>query len=73
LTQKPSFAKNWLKNPFSKVGLGILPGIEPSGIVFPSQNNNIVLYLFDVLQAMWELEIFSSAPRWLDDPLRVLC
>jgi hypothetical protein len=40
----------------------VSPGIEPAGIVvFPSQNNNIVLYLFGVLQAMWELEIFSSA------------
>ncbi len=40
----------------------VSPGIEPGGIVFPSQNNNIVLYLFGVLQAMWELEISSSAP-----------
>ncbi len=29
-------------------------GIEPGGIVFHSQNNNIVLYFFGVLQAMWE-------------------
>jgi hypothetical protein len=36
-------------------------GIEPGGIFFPSQNNNIVVDLFGVLQTMWELEIFSSA------------
>jgi hypothetical protein len=41
--------------------LGVLPGIELGGIVFPSQNNNIVLYLFGVLQTMLELDIFSSA------------
>jgi hypothetical protein len=28
-------------------------GIEPGSIVFPSQNNNIVLWVFGVLQAMW--------------------
>jgi hypothetical protein len=39
----------------------VSPGIKPDGIVFPSQNNNIVLCLFGVLQAMWEFEIFSSA------------
>jgi hypothetical protein len=39
----------------------VLPGIEPGGIVFPSQNNDIVPCLFGVLQAMWKLEIFSSA------------
>jgi hypothetical protein len=39
----------------------VSPGIEPGGFVFPSQNNNIVLCLFGVLQAMWKLEIFSSA------------
>jgi hypothetical protein len=49
----------------------VSPGIEPGGIVFPSQNNNIVLYSFGELQTMWELEIFSSAPGWFDDPLRV--
>jgi hypothetical protein len=38
----------------------VSPGIEPGGIVFPSQNNNIVLHSFGVLQTMWELEIFSS-------------
>jgi hypothetical protein len=30
----------------------VSPGIEPGGIVFPSQNNNIVSFLFGVLQAM---------------------
>jgi hypothetical protein len=45
--------------------VAVSPGIEPGGIVFPSQNNNIVLYLFGVLQTMWELEIFSSAPSRL--------
>jgi hypothetical protein len=50
----------------------VSPGIEPGGIVFPSQNKNIVFYLFDVLQTMWELEIFSSARVSFDDPLRVL-
>jgi hypothetical protein len=33
--------------------MNVSPGIEPGGIVFPSQNNNIALYLFGVLQAMW--------------------
>ncbi len=28
---------------------------------------------FGVLQAMWELEIFSNAPGRLGDPLRVSC
>ncbi len=51
----------------------VSPGIEPSGIVFLSQNNNIVLRLFGILQTMWELEILSSAPGWPDDPLRVSC
>jgi hypothetical protein len=37
---------------FNKVTVS--PGIKPDGIVFPSQNNNIVLCLFGVLQAMWE-------------------
>jgi hypothetical protein len=41
--------------------VGGSPGIEPSGVVFSSQNNNIVLYSFGVLQTMWELDIFSSA------------
>jgi hypothetical protein len=41
------------------LGEGIVsPGIEPGGIVFPSQNNNIVLYSFGILQAMWELGKF---------------
>jgi hypothetical protein len=40
----------------------VLPGIKPGGIVFPSQNNNIVLYSFGVLQTMGELEIFCIAP-----------
>jgi hypothetical protein len=43
------------------------------GIVFPSQNNNIILYLFGVLQTMWQLEIFNSAPVGFDDPSRVSC
>ncbi len=42
----------------------VSPGIEPSGIVFPSQNNNTVPCLLGVLEAMWELKIFSSAPGW---------
>jgi hypothetical protein len=41
--------------------VGVSPEIEPGGIVFPSQNNKIVLYSFGILQTMWELEIFSSA------------
>jgi hypothetical protein len=49
----------------SRVRVSVLPGIEPCGVVFPSQNNNIVLYLFGVLQAMWKLDIFSSAPGQL--------
>jgi hypothetical protein len=43
---------------YASVILIVSPGIEPGGIVFPSQNNNTVLHLFGVLQAMWELEIF---------------
>ncbi len=39
----------------------VSPGIEPSGVVFPSQNNNNILRSFSVLQPMWELEFFSSA------------
>jgi hypothetical protein len=39
----------------------VSPGIKPGGIVFPDQNNNIILCLFGILQTMWELEIFSSA------------
>ncbi len=35
-------------------------GIEAGGIVFPSENNNFILYSFSILQTMWELEIFSS-------------
>ncbi len=63
-TTEPPHLPNWATMPVS-------PGIEPGGIVFPSQNNNIVLYSFGELQTMWELEIFSSAPGWFDDPLRV--
>ncbi len=51
--------------------VAVSPGIEPGGIVFPSQNNNIVLYLFGVLQTMWELEIFSSAPSRLWWPIAI--
>jgi hypothetical protein len=39
----------------------VLLGIKPGDIVFPSQNNNMVQCSFSVLQAMWELDIFSSA------------
>jgi hypothetical protein len=41
--------------------INVSPGIKPGGIVFPSQNNNIVLNSFGVLQTMWELEILTSA------------
>jgi hypothetical protein len=41
--------------------MGVSPGIEPGGIVFPSRNINIFIYLFGILQAMWKLDIFSSA------------
>jgi hypothetical protein len=43
---------------YASVIVIVSPGIEPGGIVFPSQNNNTVLHLFGILQAMWELEIF---------------
>jgi hypothetical protein len=43
----------------------VSPGIKPGGIIFPSQNNDIILYSFSVLQTMWELEIFSSTPGQL--------
>jgi hypothetical protein len=57
-----------------KYGYSIVSlGIEPDGIIFPSQNNNIVLFLFGILQAMWKLEHFSCARVDFDDPLRVLC
>ncbi len=49
-------------NEHSVCSISVSPGIEPGGIVFPSQNNNIVPGLFGVLQAMWKLEIFSSVP-----------
>ncbi len=31
-------------------------------VILPSQNNNIVQCVFGVLQAMWKLKIFNSAP-----------
>ncbi len=48
-------------------------GIEPGGIVFPSQNNNIILQSFCVLRTMWELEIFSSRPGRLCWPITSEC
>jgi hypothetical protein len=31
------------------VSIHVSPGIEPGGIVFHSQNNNKILYSFDIL------------------------
>jgi hypothetical protein len=43
------------------VSIHVSPAIEPGGIVFHSQNNNKILYSFDILLTIWELKIFNSA------------
>jgi hypothetical protein len=49
----------------------VSPGIEPGGIVFPSQN--IIYIRLSVLQTMCELEILAVRRVSFENPSRVSC